>query len=178
MSQLYVPVNSSDHIEGSASAPVTLVQYGDYQCSYCGEAFGVIKRIQAEFGDELRFVFRNFPLPEIHPEAMPAAVTAEYCGSQGHFWPAHDALYTHQAALGQNLYAEIVEKLGLDADGLHRAFTTHEFAKRIQDDIDGGIRSGVNGTPAFFVNGEMYQLKDSFDELADPIRRLVAQSHD
>ncbi|MEU6577149.1 DsbA family protein [Streptomyces sp. NPDC046805] len=178
MSTLSIPVNSNDHIQGPASAPVTLVQYGDYQCSYCGEAFGVIKRIQSEFGDALRFVFRDFPLPEIHPEARSAAVTAEYCGSQGHFWPAHDALYTNQAALGENLYAEIVEKLGLDVDGLHRAFSTDEFAQRIQNDIDGGIRSGVNGTPAFFINGQMYQVQGSFDELADPIGRLVTHSRD
>ncbi|RZU37837.1 protein-disulfide isomerase [Streptomyces sp. BK022] len=178
MSTLSVPVNSDDHIQGSASAPVTLVEYGDYQCSYCGEAFGVIKRIQEEFGDALRFVFRNFPLPEIHPEAMSAAVTAEYCGSQGHFWPAHDALYKKQATLGKNLYAEIVEKLGLDVDGLHQAFDKHEFAQRIQGDIDSGIRSGVNGTPAFFINGEKYQVKGSFDELAEPIRRIVTQSRE
>lgn len=158
MSTLSVPVGPDDHVQGPASAPVTLVQYGDYQCSYCGEAYPVVKRIQERFGDELRFVFRNFPLPEIHPQAVPAAVTAEYCGSQGHFWPAHDALYSHQADLGRTLYREIVEKLGLDDQGLQHAVSTDEFAQRLRHDIDGGIRSGVNGTPAFFINGELYQV--------------------
>ena len=166
---LRIPVSSNDHSQGPADAPVTLVEYGDYQCPYCGEAYPVIKQLQQRFGDKLRFVFRNFPLVEAHPQAAAAAVVAEYAGSHGKFWQAHDALYENQQQLGEGLYVEIMRSLGLDVAGLQAAFQSDELLQRIQSDLDGGLRSGVNGTPGFFINGEMYNVRQGFEELADPI---------
>lgn len=162
---LRIAVNGDDHVQGPAGAPVTLLEYGDYQCPYCAEAFAVVKQLQQRFGDQLRFVFRNFPLTEAHPDAMSAAVVAEYCGGQGKFWQAHDGLYENQDQLGEALYVELVRELGLDVDGLRSAFQSDEFGARIQADIDGGLRSGVNGTPAFFINGQLFNVNGGFDEL-------------
>jgi Protein-disulfide isomerase len=169
MSSLRIPVSSNDHSQGPADAPVTLVEYGDYQCPYCGQAYLVVKQLQARFGDRLRFVFRNFPLTEAHPQAATAALVAEYAGSHGKFWQAHDALYENQQQLGEGLYVEIMRSLGLDEAGLQAAFQSDALLQRIQSDLDGGLRSGVNGTPGFFINGEMYNVRQSFAELADPI---------
>ena len=175
MSVLRIPVNSGDHSQGPGDAPVTLVEYGDYQCPYCGEAYGVVKRLQARFGGKLRFVFRNFPLTEAHPQALAAAVVAEYAGSHGKFWEAHDALYENQAMLGQDLYVELMQSLGLDVAGLRDALQSGQFAQRIESDLEGGLRSGVNGTPGFFINGQLYSVRESFDELAEPIAGILGQ---
>ncbi len=176
MSMLRVSVNSHDHAQGAADAPVTLVEYGDYQCPYCGEAYGVVKQLQAEFGGKLRLVFRNFPLTDAHPQAMSAAIVAEYAGSQGKFWQAHDALYENQDRLGEALYTELMRELGLDVDGLRRAVQTNAFGERIQADIDGGLRSGVNGTPGFFINGQLFQVLNGFEELSRPIGAIIAEA--
>ncbi len=175
MSTLRIPVSNSDHSQGSADAPVTLVEYGDYQCPYCGQAYGVIKQLQSRFGDKLRFVFRNFPLTEAHPQAAAAAIVAEYAGSHGKFWEAHDALYENQQQLGEAFYVQLVESLGLDAAGLQQAFNSGEFNERIQADIDGGLRSGVNGTPGLFINGQPYYVRQRFEELAEPIAEILGQ---
>jgi protein-disulfide isomerase len=136
------------------NASLTLVEYGDYQCPYCGAAYPEVKRVQKELGSELRFVFRNFPLTNIHEHAMNAAETAEAASVQGKFWPMHDFLYEHQATLGDPSVAlGYAKKLGLDGQKLEREIAQHVYQKRIKDDFMGGVRSGVNGTPTFYVNG-------------------------
>ena len=170
MSGLRIPVSDKDHIEGAAGAAVTLVEYGDYQCPYCGAAYGIVKQVQQRFGDRMRLVFRNFPLTEMHPQAMPAAIVAEFAGAQGRFWQAHDALYEHQRQLGGELYLAIAHKLGLPEDGLRAAFESDDYVARIQAEMDGGIRSGVNGTPTFFINGVRFEPQRGFEELFDAVQ--------
>ena len=154
MSTLRIPVTDADHSMGPATAPVTVVQYGDYQCPYCGEAYPVIARVLKEFPDQVRFVFRNFPLAEIHPEAVDAAIVAEFAAEKGEFWRAHDLLYENQHELGLPLYERICATLGLSMQELREAAKRPAILDRIRADENGGIRSGVNGTPTFFINGE------------------------
>ena len=153
--RLEIPVTSErDHIEGPMSAALTLVEYGDYQCPYCGAAYPEVKKVQKELGSELRFVFRNFPLTNMHEHAMNAAETAEAASAQGKFWPMHDFLYEHQATLGDHSVAlGYAKRLGLDTQRFEREIAQHVYQKRIKDDFMGGVRSGVNGTPTFYVNG-------------------------
>jgi len=153
--KLEIPVTPArDHIEGLVNASLTLVEYGDYQCPYCGAAYPEVKRVQKELGSELRFVFRNFPLTNIHEHAMNAAETAEAASAQGKFWPMHDFLYENQATLGDPSVAlGYAKKLDLDGQKFEREIAQHVYQKRIKDDFMGGVRSGVNGTPTFYVNG-------------------------
>lgn len=153
MSTLRVPVTDEDHSTGPADAPVTLVEYGDYQCSFCGEAFPIVKELLRRFDGGVRFVFRNFPLAEIHPEAIDAAFVAEFAGAHGLYWQAHDLLYESQRELGPALYARICDALGLTPTELQDAASKNLYTPRIDADEVGGIRSGVNGTPTFFVDG-------------------------
>jgi protein-disulfide isomerase len=158
-----MPVDPSrDHIQGPEDAPVTLVEYGDYECSYCGQAFKIVQSVQAQMGDQLRFVFRNFPLSEIHPHAAHAALAAEIAATEGKFWEMHDALYTHQRNLADRHLAEIANQIGLDGDDLLSKITAGQTDERVQEDFMSGIRSGVNGTPTFFINGQRYD--GSWDE--------------
>jgi protein-disulfide isomerase len=152
------PVSESDHAQGSANAKVTLVEYGDYECSYCGRAYPIIKQLQEELGKQLRFVFRNFPLGEAHPHAQHAAIAAEEVGLHGEdaFWQMHDTLYENQDALEDEDLAGYAEELGVPANELAAAFAGGPSAQRVRADFRGGVRSGVNGTPTFFVNGERY----------------------
>jgi protein-disulfide isomerase len=172
--KLEIPVSPErDHIEGPASASLTLVEYGDYQCPYCGAAYPEVKRVQKELGSELRFVFRNFPLTNIHEFAMTAAETAEAAGAQGRFWPMHDFLYEHQATLSDPSVAlGYAKKLGLDTQRAERELAQHMHQKRIKDDFMGGVRSGVNGTPTFYVNGIRYDG----DAIAKAIIRALNQT--
>ena len=153
--KLAVPVSSEDdHIEGSGEASLTLVEYGDYQCPFCGAAYPEVKKVQKALGSKLRFVFRNFPLSNIHEYAMNAAETAEAASSQGKFWPMHDFLYEHQATLGDpGVALDFVKKLGLNTPKFEQDIAKHVYQKRIKDDFMGGVKSGVNGTPTFYANG-------------------------
>ncbi|MFK4762631.1 DsbA family protein [Microbacterium sp. ZW T5_45] len=153
MSSLRNPVSPHDHSKGPAAAPVVLVEYGDYQCPYCGAAYPVVKDLLAAYAGEVRFVFRNFPLAEVHPEAVNAAFVAEFAAQHGKFWAAHDLLFENQQQLGPDLYATICERLDLPLDELRTAVASKKFIARIRDEEEGGIRSGVNGTPTFFING-------------------------
>ncbi len=161
MSTLKVPVSASDHIQGQETAKVTLVEYGDYECPHCGRAYGIVKQVQKNFGKRLRFVFRNFPLAEMHPHAESAAETAEFAGARGKFWEMHDALFENQERLGGALFSELAEDLGLAAAELNKALEEREFAARVKGDFSGGARSGVNGAPTFFINGKRHD--DAFD---------------
>jgi protein-disulfide isomerase len=156
MSRLRVPVGPQDHILGNPKALVTLVEYGDYQCPYCGAAYPILREVQRQMGDILRFVFRNFPLAEAHPHALLAAEAAEAAGAQERFWPMHDLLFEHQDALGLAHLAGYAKKLKLDLPRFTRDLETHAFRARVEEDFRGGIRSGVNGTPTLFVNDLRY----------------------
>ncbi|MEO8880863.1 MAG: DsbA family protein [Gemmatimonadaceae bacterium] len=155
---LSIPVSAADHAQGPASAKVTLVEYGDYQCPYCRNAYMIVKKIQKEMGKELRFVFRNFPLAQAHPHATHAAIAAEVVGAKGDkaFWSMHDTLYENQHALDDEDVAGYAAAHGVTTGELDAAYAGGAFADRVRADFRGGVRSGVNGTPTFFVNGERY----------------------
>ena len=155
-SRLTPPVSERDHIAGPDDAPVTLVEYGDYECPHCGRAHPVVKAVQRTLGDQLRFVFRNFPLAEAHPHALHAAQAAEAAGAQGRFWEMHDMIFEHQDALEPQDIVGYAEVIGLDVSRFEHDLEAGTFAKKVRDDFRSGVRSGVNGTPTFFVNGERY----------------------
>jgi protein-disulfide isomerase len=160
---LTLPVSSTrDHIQGPDTAPVTLVEYGDYECPYCGQAYPIIKNIQDYFGNKLCFVFRNFPVTQVHPHAQHAAEAAEAAGGQNKFWEMHDYLYEHQQALDDNHLRQYGSALGMDVSRFESEMSKHVYADRIREDFMTGIRSGVNGTPTFFINGMRYD--NSWDE--------------
>ncbi len=152
------PVSDHDHAQGSPQARVTLVEYGDYECPYCGSAAGIVKQLQEEMGTSLRFVFRNFPLGEAHPHATHAAIAAEAVGMQGEdeFWQMHDTLFENQDALEDDDLVGYAEEVGVPGSEVLAAFRSGEAADRVHADFRGGVRSGVNGTPTFFLNGERY----------------------
>lgn len=170
---LKIPVGPHDHVQGSTHAPVVLVEYGDYQCPACGGVEPLVKRLRQRFGDGLCLVFRNFPLSDMHPQALPAAIVAEVAARHGRFWEAHDVLYANQNVLGVELYQQIAQSLGISADALSTAMDGGPEARRIEADFEGGIRSGVNGTPCFFVNGQRFVPQAGFEELFDLIADMI-----
>ena len=174
--RLTLPVGARDHSEGPLDAPLVLVEYGDYQCPYCGAAYPIVKRVQKRLGGRLRFVFRNFPLTNIHPDAQRAAETAEAAGAQGKFWEMHDYLFENQPSLDDPAYfLRFAGKLKLDTARLEREIAGHVHLSRIEEDYLSGIRSGVNGTPTFFVNGIRY---DGYPEFGPIVAALeAAESH-
>jgi protein-disulfide isomerase len=156
MPQLKPPVGPHDHIIGPHNARVTLVEYGDYQCPYCGNAHPIVKALQDKFSRTMRFVFRNFPLVQAHEFAMGAAEIAEAAGNQGKFWEMHDWLYAHQRTLEPEMLLKGAAQLQLDTDQIKAALEDGELNKRIEYDLNGGTESGVDGTPAFFINGKKF----------------------
>jgi len=164
--RLVVPVTASDHSVGDAAARVTLVEYGDYQCPFCGQAYPIVKAIQRAMAQRLRFVFRNFPLSNAHPFAEAAAEAAEAAGAQGKFWEMHDLLYENQASLGQELLVEAAARLSLDVPLFVGDLRTRKYKERVRHDFMGGVRSGVNGTPCFFVNDARFEGSWASGELA------------
>lgn len=169
MVSLKVPVTEADHIQGNDNAPVTLVEYGDYECPHCGHAHPIIKKVQRHYGDRLRFVFRNFPLAQIHPMAEPAAEAAEFADANGKFWQMHDAIYENQDELSLPLLGELAEELGLSDSDLATSVNEHEFLPKIKADFMAGVRSGVNGTPTFFINGVRHDGSFEFEYLVEAI---------
>jgi protein-disulfide isomerase len=159
MSDLQPGVSAADHSIGPASAPVTLVEFGDYECPHCGRAHPVVKRLQAAMGDSLRFVFRNFPLSEIHPHANAAAQAAEAAAESGSatFWAMHDLLYEHQSRLDTASLLKYAAAAGADTTAMKHALDAGGYIERVQADFMSGVRSGVNGTPTFFINGARYE---------------------
>jgi protein-disulfide isomerase len=172
--ELTLPVNSKrDHCLGPDAAGVTLLEYGDYECPYCGRAYVIIKSIQDHFGDQLRFAFRNFPLTQIHLHAQQAAEAAEAAGAQGMFWEMHDMLYENQAALDQPSLREYALVLELDMDRFDMEMMTHTHAKRVREDFMSGVKSGVNGTPTFYLNGIRYDGSWEGVRLMTAIEELI-----
>ena len=159
MTRLTRPVVEDDHIRGRFGAPVTLVEYGDFECPHCRRAHPIVLKLVKQFGDQLCYVFRNFPLSEIHPHAEAAAEAAEAANELGGpeaYWEMHDTLFHNQDALEEQDLIQYARSAGLDADEFAEALESGEYAKRVRQDFMSGVRSGVNGTPTFFVNGERY----------------------
>jgi protein-disulfide isomerase len=154
--RLAIQVNERDHVQGPESAPLTLVEYGDFQCPYCAAAHIIVKKTQQILGAELRFVFRHFPLTQIHPHAEAAAEASEAAGAQGQFWEMHDMLYENQPRVDPPHLLLFAEELGLDTEKFTRELENGIYRERVRADFLSGVRSGVNGTPAFFINGVRY----------------------
>jgi protein-disulfide isomerase len=146
-------VSADDHRAGPDGAAVTLVEYGDYECPYCGAAHPVVQEIRRILGPSLQFVFRNFPLTQVHPHAERAAEAAEAAGAQGKFWGMHDLLFEHQEALEDPDLVRYAAALSLDEERFARDLSAGAYANRVRRDFRSGVRSGVNGTPTFFING-------------------------
>jgi protein-disulfide isomerase len=168
-----VPVTESDHIRGPMSAPATLVEYGDYECPFCATAHPLVEFVRQQFGDKLRFVFRHFPLNEVHPNAEAAAESAEFAGAHGQFWEMHDSIYERQRALGLPLLFALAGTLGLPDSELRDALVAGTFRPRVRTDFLSGVRSGVNGTPTFFIDGRRHEGAFDFDSLVMAIDRSL-----
>jgi protein-disulfide isomerase len=153
VAHLIVPASERDHATGPLSAPLVLVEYGDYECPHCASAYPVIKQLRETFGTALTFVYRNFPLTSVHRYAQRAAETAEWAGLAGKFWQMHDHLFEHPHHLDDKGLRAAATALGLDPRALQTAWDTHALIPRVKEDFLGGIKSGVSGTPKFFVNG-------------------------
>jgi len=162
---LVVPVSERDHSQGPSTAALTLVQYGDYECPYTRQSTTVVRAIQQQLRDQLRFVFRNFPLTEIHPHALHAALAAEAAAAQGKFWQMHDSIFHHQHTLEDANLEQFAEAVGLDLQQYARAMAEYRALARIEEDVAGGERSGVQGTPTFFINGVLYRGSWEYDAL-------------
>jgi protein-disulfide isomerase len=167
------PVSSNDHIQGGKNAIITLVEYGDYECPYCGQAYPIIQQVQKYYDSKLRFVFRNFPLTEVHPLAMPAAQTAEYAGAEGLFWEMHDLIYENQSNLNIELLFALTESLNLSPAKLKEALANQTFDHKIQRNFIGGVKSGVNGTPTIYINDARYSGPVEFQNLVSAIDEMI-----
>jgi protein-disulfide isomerase len=157
------PVGETDHVRGPENAPATVVMYGDYQCSDTKKAVAEIAKLERHAGDRFRFIFRHFPLRAIHPRAQAAAVAAEHAGEHGKFWEMHNQLFTHQNALAETDLVGYAAQIGVPVpaeDGYYEA--GHKYLGRVESDVDGGIESGVDGTPAIFING--YRHHGGYDQ--------------
>lgn len=171
MSKLRAPVGQHDHTLGKPGAEITLVEYGDYECSHCGHAYPLIKKLTKEFSNDLLFVFRNFPMQESHPNAMIAAQAAEAAGIQNKFWDMHDLIFEHQDELDENNLIYFAETLNLDVNQFQNDLHSPNIISKIESDFESGIRSGVNGTPTFFINDQRLDSYDeSYESLADAVR--------
>lgn len=176
MTRLLLPVAARDHSRGPARAPVTLVEYGDYECPYCGAAHPVVQKLLKRLEHELRFVFRNFPLSTAHPHAQHAAWAAEAAGTLGKFWEMHDWIFEHQDSIDDDGLIEAAGTLGLEPDEFRREVDSEGVRTRVQEDFRSGIRSGVNGTPTFFINGVRYGRPASFEELLEALEGELRSS--
>jgi protein-disulfide isomerase len=172
MGTLKVPVTLHDHVKGPATAPVTLVEYGDYECPGCGAAYPIVNLVLERFGPKIRFVFRHFPLTQVHPNAEPAAETAEFAGAHRLFWEMHDGIYENQERLSPQLLFALANALGLSDVELRDVLLSEKYGPKIKSDFLGGIRSGVNGTPTFFINGQQHLGTYALEDLL-----LAIESH-
>jgi protein-disulfide isomerase len=173
---LKVPIGPHDHELGRADAPLTLLEFGDFECPYCIAAHPTVQALLASMGDRLRFVFRHMPLGEVHPHAELAAEAAEAAGAQGQFWEMHDALFERHAQLGPELTAELARRLQLDMVRFDDDLSSRRFRDHVKRDFLGAIRSGVPGTPAFFIANELYVGSIDEQSLAAALQGLRAHA--
>jgi len=149
-------VNDKDHILGDFNAPIELVEYADYQCPYCKQAYYIIKDIHRELDDQLKFVFRNFPLTDLHTHALKAALAAEAAGSQDKFWEMHDILFENQEYLEDEDILDYANNIGLDIPRFEKDLVKDQYMEKVKKDYSSGIKYDVQGTPTFFINGQLY----------------------
>lgn len=172
ISALVKPVDEDDHVKGPPSASVTLVEYGDFQCEDTGAAYSIVKKLLSEFGDRMRFVYRHFPLVQIHQYAEHAAEAAESAAQQGMFWEMYDYLFQHQDDLEDTTLMDAAEEMGLNVDEFDQDLVAGVFKGHIRDDVRSGIASGIDETPAFFINGERYKGPVEYNS----IKRAIEQA--
>lgn len=151
------PVSEEDHIQGDPNAPIELVEYGDYQCPHCGRAYPVVKELQQQLGSRLKLIFRNFPLSKIHPQARAAAIAAEAAAFQGKYWEMHDILFENQTRINPTALIEYAQKIDLDLARFKEDILNPALIEKVEAEFYNGMRSGVNATPTFFINGEKYE---------------------
>jgi len=167
--RLSLPVGPDDHARGPADAPATLVEYGDFECPHCGMAYLILRQLEREVGSQLRVVFRNFPISSSHPHAAKAAEAAEAAGAQGRFWEMHDLLFENQQRLDRPDLDSYAERLGLDHDRFGRELDDDFWADKVREHFMSGVRSGVNGTPTFFINGRRHDGGYGFSTLLEVV---------
>jgi len=174
--QLTLPVSDRrDHIRGNPEGSVTLVEYGDFECPYCGKAHPILMELMQRMGDDIRLVFRHFPLTQLHPDAQMAAESAEAAGAQGRFWEMHDALYENQQSLDPQSLSGYAADLDLNLPQFQMELAEHTHQPRVREDFAGGIRSGVNGTPSFFINGRRHDGAWDLESLIAAIEEEMEQ---
>lgn len=169
---LRLPVSERDHIQGNPEAEIELVEYGDYECPHCAAAHPEIKKLQQQMGDRMKFVFRNFPLMNMHKHALKAAIASEVAGELGHFWEMHDRLLENQRHLNDPDLVQYAKEIGLDAEKFEANFSKPQYKEKVEEDLESGLRSGVNGTPSFFVNGQKYEGGYSAEALFEYLDKL------
>jgi protein-disulfide isomerase len=171
VAKLAEPVSARDHVQGSPDAAVTLVEYGDYECPHCGEAHPIVKQLRETMGEGLRYVYRHFPLTQIHPHAQAAAEAAEAAGAQGKFWEMHDLLFDYQDSLEEGNLLKFAARLELDTTRFANDLKEGTFQERIREDFMSGVKSGVNGTPTFFINDVRHDGSWDYESLLGAVRR-------
>jgi protein-disulfide isomerase len=175
--RLVLSVSEPYHSQGLANAPVTLVEYGDFECPYCGEAYPIVQEVQRRLGERLRFVFRNFPLTQVHPHAEHAAEAAEAAAAQANFWPMHDTIFEHQRHLEDGDLMHYARDLGLDTGAFEAEMAACAHSGRVREDFLSGVRSGVNGTPTFFINGLRHDDAYNLDTLLAAVEHAERTAH-
>lgn len=163
-------VSAKDHVEGDENAQVTLIEYGDYECSYCGQAYSIVKKVREKMGDKLRFVFRNFPLTQVHPHAGKAAEASEIAATEGKFWEMHDFLYENQKSLDTASLKDYAAQIGLAADNFADDLDGGKYEEKVQAEFMGGVENGVNGTPSFFINGNRLDGSWDYESLLEALQ--------
>ena len=175
MNALIPAVNSKDHIAGKPGALIELVEYGDYECPYCGRAYPIVKYIQQNLGNDIKFVFRNFPLSKIHPHAFSAAVATEAAGQQNGFWEMHDIIFENQKTLDPDDILLFARNVGLDTARFKNDIQQEALTEKVEMDFESGIRSGVNRTPTFFINGEKFEGDWTDNHLLEYLKNILAR---
>ena len=173
---LLQPDEATDHLAGPASARITLIEYGDFECPYCAQAYPVAKMLQKHFADDLRYVYRHFPQVQVHPHAELAAEAAVAAGAQGRFWPYHDLLFENQQHLAQKHLRQYAERIGLDLERFDYELADHVYLQRVHEQAEGGRKLGVRATPAFYVNGQYTDVSFGVQHLHDAIERALRKS--
>ena len=156
---------AKDHFGGYPLAPLELVQYGDFECGFCATAYGVIKLLRAKMGNRLKFIFRHYPQYNLHPMALEAAMAAEAAAMQNKFWEMHDLIFENQKYLTRGMLNRLADEIGLDALLFEDPRNRKLLSRKVISDFESGVRSGVNGTPVFFINGRRYNGFDDYDSL-------------
>ena len=168
------PVGEMDHARGVQHAPVTLVEFGDYECPHCGRAYPVVQELQRQMGDGLRFVYRHFPLDSVHPRARRAAEAAEAAAAQGRFWEMHDLLFENQEALAEGDLRRYARELGLDVARFEEDLAKRRYAGPVEEDVRSGEQSGVEGTPTFFINGVRHAGSHDLETLLVAVEKAAS----